>query len=176
MILKVCVFLLFVGALIWNPSKRAQKTTPVTEGAGPTTAKRIELDLQALSEPLHDLVPEDEKVLDDAIQLIREKQHLTALAVLTSLAAGNPRNSGLHVLRAYVLLELGDVAGALGDAKDAEASRKHTAYECWFLARVAYLAGNKPLCRRELGHLEKARSPYRADAEELIRKLGGEGK
>ena len=134
---------------------------------------RPELDLKALTEPLRDLTPEDRDTFDEAVALIKQKQHLLALANLNRLTQRNPDNSATRVLRAYVLLELGNLAGALDDAGAAEASGVHAAYKCWFLAQVAYLAGNKPLCRREIKHI--ANDPtYGPRAEQLRRELDRE--
>jgi hypothetical protein len=116
------------------------------------------LDLKALAEPLQDLTPADRLTVDKVIKLIGEKQHLQALTYLTGLTASNPKNSSLRVLRAYALLELGNITGALGDARTAEGSGTPAAYKCWFLAQVAYLAGNKPLCRREIKQLAMPRA------------------
>jgi hypothetical protein len=63
--------------------------------------------------------------------------------------------------------------GALEDADAAEISGAHAAYKCWFLAQVAYLAGNKPLCRREIKHIGNDPT-YGPRAEELRRELGRE--
>ena len=124
------------------------------------------LDLKALAEPLQDLTPADRALVDKAIKLIDRRQHLQALTYLTELTVSNPKNSSLRVLRAYVLLELGNVVGALGDARTAEASGSHAAYRCWFLAQVAYLAGDKPLCRREIKHLAGS-ATYAAGVDQL---------
>jgi len=114
---------------------------------------RPALDLKALSEPLQDLTPADHEILDKSVKLIGDGKHIQALAYLTELTVSNPRNSALRVIRAYALLEMGNIAGALGDARIAEDSGTHSAYKCWFLAQVAYMAGDKPLCRREIKHL-----------------------
>jgi hypothetical protein len=162
--LPVCALALLLFAFIWHPWAR-HKSAPGTLGS------RIELSIQDLAEPLRDLSPSDEKNFNEAVTLIQQKHHVLALAVLSPLAKSNPANSSIHIVRAYVLLELGNVAGALGDAKQAEESGTHTAYKCWFLARVAYLAGNKPLCRREIKHVQAMRSPYQADAGKLLHDL-----
>lgn len=128
------------------------------------------LDLKALSEPLQNLTPQERKTADKAIKLIGEKQHLLALGYLTDLTASNPMNSSIRVLRAYVLLELGNLTGALGDARTAEDTGPHSAYRCWFLAQVAYLAGDKALCKREIKHLQGAPG-YQPEVEKLHREL-----
>jgi len=134
-----------------------------------------QLDLQALSEPLRNLTPAEHDVVDKAIKLIGQKKHIQALQDLTGLTASNPMNSGLRVLRAYVLLELGNVTGALGDARNAEDSGAHSPYKCWFLAQVAYLAGDQPLCRREIKHLA-GNTEYQAQVEKLAQDLKTQAK
>jgi hypothetical protein len=169
-VLPVCVLALLLFAFIWHPWAR-HKSASAPGSSGTTLGSRIELSIQELWEPLRDLSPSDERAFNEAVTLIQQKQHLAALEVLTLLVRSNPANSSVHLARAYVLLELGNVAGALGDAKQAEESGTHTAYKCWFLARVAYLAGNKPLCRREIKHVQTMRSPYQADAGKLLHDL-----
>src|SRR5262249_34668022 len=61
--------------------------------------------------------------------------------------------------------------GALDEARAAEGGRISAAYRCWFLAQVAYLAGNKPLCKREIRHVTGHPS-YAPEAERLARSLG----
>ena len=141
--------------------------------AASTPNVRPELNLKALAEPLQDLTPADRRVVDESIRLIREMSNVEALADLTNLTRTNSKNSTLRVLRAYALLELGNLTGALDDATVAEASGTHTPYKCWFLAQVAYLAGNKPLCRREIKHVSRD-ATYRPQAERLHRSLDAE--
>ena len=129
-----------------------------------------ELNLKALREPLQDLTPDERKTVDEAIGLIERNEHAEALARLNRLTESNGKNSSLRVLRAYVLLELGNAAGALSDAKVAESTGGHAAYKCWFLAQVAYLAGNKPLCHREIKHLS-GDPQYRPEVEKLSQML-----
>ncbi len=143
---------------------RASEPTPSTQNVHP------ELNLKALAEPLQDLTPEEKKVVDEAIKLIREMRDAEALTSLTNLTRSNSRNSSIRVLRAYVLLELGNLTGALDDATLAEASGVRASYKCWFLAQVAFLAGNKPLCRREIKHVSHD-SHYGSQAENLRRTL-----
>jgi hypothetical protein len=161
----LCALLSVGYALTHAPSQT--KATASAENARP------EIDLRALTEPLQDLTPADRDTIDEAMALIKQKKHLLALANLTSLAQRNPDNSAVRILRAYVLLELGNLSGALEDADVAEASGAHAAYKCWFLAQVAHLAGNKPLCRREIQRI--ANNPtYGPRAEELSRELDRE--
>ena len=94
-----------------------------------------------------------------------------ALATLTNLTRSNGKNSALRVLRAYVLLELGNATGALDDAKVAESSGVHTAYKCWFLAQVAYLTGDKTAVSVERIKHIGADPTYGTGAEKLGRAL-----
>jgi hypothetical protein len=152
-------------ALIHAPSQT--KTTASVKNARP------ELDLRALTEPLQDLTPADRDTFDRAVALIKQKEHLLALVYLTGLTQRNPDNSAARVLRAYVLLELGNLSGSLEDTDAAEASGARAAYKCWFLAQLAHLAGNRPLCRREIQHI--ANDPtYGPRAEKLSRELDRE--
>jgi len=157
--------LLILGVLF----SLAQLAMP-SKGAGSHENVRPSLDLSALTGPLQELTPEERKVVDRALELIRQKRHTAALLELSRLVGSNPQNSALRVLRAYVLLELGNVSGALDDARSAEASGLRSAYRCWFLAQVAYLAGNVPLCRREIKHVGSDES-YGQAAETLRRRL-----
>ena len=164
-VILLCALFSVGYALIHAPSQ--------TKTAAPAEKARPELDLRALAEPLQDLTPADRDTIDGAVALIKQKQHFLALAYLTGLTQRNPDNSAVRVLRAYALLELGNLSGALADADATEASGAHAAYKCWFLAQVAYLAGNKPLCRREIKHI--ANNPtYGPRAEKLRRELDGQ--
>jgi hypothetical protein len=172
-VLRACIFALLLFIFISPRTARRQDTVPAGKKvASGLSRSQIAIGIQDLSEPLRDLSPSDERVLDEAIDLIKRKKHLMALEILTTLISSNPANSTPHILRAYALLELGDVAGALGDASAAEASGPARAYKCWFLARVAYLAGDKPLCRREIKHLRGQRT-YGQQAEDLLQQLDG---
>ena len=164
-VVLLCALFSVGYALIHAPSQ--------TKTAALAGKARPKLDLRALAEPLQDLTPAERDVVTEAVRLIKEKQHFLALASPTSLTESNPSNSAVRVLRAYVLLELGNLSGALEDADAAEASGARTAYKCWFLAQVAHLAGNKPLCRREIKHI--ANDPtYGPQAEKLRRELDRE--
>lgn len=157
------VLLLFAYGVAFALPHASEKTTSI-QNVHP------ELNLKALAEPLQDLNPEEKRVVDEAIGLIREMRDAEALAHLTNLTRSNPSNSTIRVLRAYALLELGNLTGALDDATVAEASGIRASYKCWFLAQVAFLAGNKPLCRREIKHLSRD-STYGSEAEKLHRTL-----
>ena len=134
-----------------------------------------ELNLKALAEPLQDLTSEDRKAVDEAIRLIHDNRDAEALTTLTTLTRTNSKNSTLRVLRAYALLELGNFTGALGDATIAEGAGVPAPYKCWFLAQVAFLAGNKPLCRREIKHLGHD-STYGPESEKLRHRLDAQTK
>jgi predicted Zn-dependent protease len=136
---------------------------------------QLNFELKDLTEPLRNLSVTDREAVDQAIRSIGQKEHAVALSYLTQLSSSNPMNSSLRVLRAFVLLELGNVSGALGEARTAEDTGAHAAYRCWFLAQVAYLAGNKPLCRREIKHLT-GNATYGADAEKLRQDLNSRSK
>jgi hypothetical protein len=151
------------------------RATLRTKAPVPKPKIHLELDFKALVDPLQNLTPAEREVVDKTIKLIEQKQHVLALANLSALTASNPMNSALRVLRAYVLLELGNKIGAVDDARIAESSGLRSAYRCWFLAQVAYLAGNKPLCRREIKHLAGLPS-YRSKAEQLRRDLESRSK
>ena len=133
-------------------------------------ASKVTLDVKALAEPLRDLKPEEAQIVDDAIRLIQSGEHTQALLSLTRLTESNPNNTALRILRSYVLLQLGNLLGALDDARAGEGGRVRSAYRCWFLAQVAYLAGNKPLCKREIRHVANHPS-YGPEAERLARNL-----
>lgn len=160
--------LLFAGGVAFALPQASQKTTP-TQNVHP------ELNLKALAGPLQDLDPQERRVVDEAIKLIREMRDGEALTRLTDLTRSNSRNSTLRVLRAYALLELGNLTGALDDATVAEASGVRASYRCWFLAQVAFLAGNKPLCRREIKHLSHDPT-YASEAKTLQRTLDVQAK
>jgi len=136
---------------------------------------RPELNLKALAGPLQDLTPEDRKVVDEAVRLIHDNRDADALTSLTNLTRTNSKNSTIRVLRAYALLELGNFTGALNDATIAENAGIPAPYKCWFLAQVAYLAGNKPLCRREIKHVTFD-ATYGPKAKQLQNTLNAQAK
>jgi hypothetical protein len=127
------------------------------------------LDEAALAEPARALNSADGKVFDDAIQLIKLGNHAEALLSLTRLTGSNPKNVAVRATRAYVLLQVGNLLGALDDARIAE-KNPHAAYRCWLLAQISYLAGNERLCKREVKHLE-GNPEYGAEAAKLGQNL-----
>lgn len=132
------------------------------------------LDPSALAEPARALSSADGKVFDDAIQLIKAGNHAEALLSLTRLTGSNPKNVAVRATRAYVLLQVGNLLGALDDARIAE-KNPHAAYRCWLLAQISYLAGNERLCKREIKHLEGS-PEYGAEAAKLGQKLSASKK
>jgi hypothetical protein len=148
-------------------------TAQVPNGRGGTL--QFDLGLTELQQPLMNLSIGDRQIVDQVIALIKQGKHVPALAYLTSLTHSNPMNSAVRVLRAYVLLELGNLAGALDDAVKGESAGGHAGYRCWFLAQVAYIAGNKALCLREIKHIS-ADPVYGADAEQLRQSVKAKGK
>jgi hypothetical protein len=122
-------------------------------GAAGIPKPQPKLDEAALAEPARALGSADGKVFDDAIQLIKSGNHAEALLSLTRLTGSNPKNVAVRATRAYVLLQVGNLLGALDDARMAE-KNPHSAYRCWLLAQISYLAGNERLCKREVKHLE----------------------
>jgi predicted Zn-dependent protease len=148
-----CAARLLVGSVLFATLAVSQEPKP-------------QLNLTALAEPIKNLTPQDRQVFDQAIKQIDQDQHLEALTTLTRLSHTDNNNPALRIARAYALLELGKIAAALDDAKVAESSGTHTPYKCWFLAQVAYLAGNKPLCHREIGHIG-ANPTYGPGAQKL---------
>ena len=93
----------------------ALTTAALTGLAAEDRGHRPALDLKELAEPLRGLKAEEQKILDEAVQLIQRKEHSLALVSLARLVEVNPRNSGFRVLKAYVLLQLGNLLGALDD-------------------------------------------------------------
>jgi predicted Zn-dependent protease len=134
--------------------------------AAGTAQPQPKLDEAALAGSAHTLDTADAKVFDDAIELIKQGNHALALLSLTRLTGSNPRNVAVRATRAYVLLQVGNLLGALDDARIAEKTGPHTAYRCWLLAQISYLAGNQHLCKREIKHLE-GNAEYGAEAAKL---------
>jgi hypothetical protein len=137
--------------------------------AAGTAQPQPKLDEAALAVPARTLSNADGKVFDAAIELIKQGNHAEALLSLTRLTGSNPRNVAVRATRAYVLLQVGNLLGALDDARIAEKT-PHAAYRCWLLAQISYLAGNERLCKREIKHLE-GNPDYGAEAAKLGQSL-----
>jgi Flp pilus assembly protein TadD len=106
----------------------------------------------------------------DAIALIRNDEHVLALARLSSLKQANPQNSSLRILASYALLQVGNLVGAFEEAEKAHTAPNGNSYRCWFLAKVALLNGKKSRCERELEHLKRI-GDMAAEAAELEKEL-----
>lgn len=132
----------------------------------PAPAAVMELRVDRLASALTLLSANDHKIVDEAVQLIREGENAGALARLSSLTQSNPENSSLRILIAYAQLQLGNLTGAFEEAKKAHDAPNGNSYRCYFLAKLAFLTGDKVTCRRELNHVKNA-----GDMPEAVRQL-----
>ncbi|HTQ58032.1 MAG TPA: hypothetical protein VMI94_26385 [Bryobacteraceae bacterium] len=128
----------------------------VVASAAPPATSPVDLRVDRLASALTLLNDADRKVVNDSIQLIREGENAGALARLSTLTHSNPENSSLRILIAYAQLQLGNLAGAFSEAKKAHDAPNGNSYRCYFLARIAFLTGDKVTCRRELNHVKNA--------------------
>ena len=126
----------------------------------------MDLRFDRLASALTLLSDTDRKIVDEAAQLIREGEHAGALARLSTLTHSNPENSSLRILMAYAQLQLGNLTGALDEAKKAHEAPNGNSYRCYFLAKIAFLTGDNITCRRELNHAKNA-----GDMPEEVRQL-----
>jgi len=126
----------------------------------------MDLRFDRLASALTLLSDSDRKVVEEAAQLIREGEHAGALARLSALTHANPDNSSLRILIAYAQLQLGNLTGALDEAKKAHEAPNGNSYRCYFLAKIAFLTGDNFTCRRELNHVKNA-----GDMPEEVRQL-----
>ena len=124
--------------------------------AAPPPAPAMDLHFDRLTSALTLLTSTDRKVVDDAALLIREGENVGALARLSTLTGSHPDNSSIRILIAYAQLQLGNLTGALDEAKKAHEAPNGNSYRCYFLAKVAFLTGDKATCRRELNHVKNA--------------------
>jgi Flp pilus assembly protein TadD len=134
--------------------------------AAPPPAPSMELRFDRLASALTLLSDADRKIVDEAAQLIREGENVGALARLSTLTHSNPENSSLRILIAYAQLQLGNLTGALDEAKKAHEAPNGNSYRCYFLAKIAFLTGDNITCRRELNHAKNA-----GDMPEEVRQL-----
>ena len=95
-------------------------------------APGMELRFDRLASALTLLSDADRKIVDEAVQLIREGEHAGALARLSTLTHSNPDNSSLRILMAYAQLQLGNLTGALDEAKKAHEAPNGNSYRCYF--------------------------------------------
>ncbi|MGH9661504.1 MAG: hypothetical protein ACRD96_23355 [Bryobacteraceae bacterium] len=129
-----------------------------------------DLRLDLLAPSLKILTDMDRRTVDAAVQLIQKGENTLALAQLLTLSKSNPKNSSLRILAAYTSLKLGDLVGALNHSKTAEKAPDHTAYACWFLAKVAVLKGDTKTSKREIKHISGV-PEYREEARKLAAEL-----
>ncbi|MGA2576406.1 MAG: hypothetical protein ABSH24_10325 [Bryobacteraceae bacterium] len=134
--------------------------------AAPPPAPAMDLRFDRLTSALTLLSDGDRKIVDEAVQLIREGEHVGALARLSTLTHSNPDNSSLRILMAYAQLQIGNLTGALDEAKKAHDAPNGNSYRCYFLAKIAFLTGDTVTCRRELNHAKNA-----GDMPEDVRQL-----
>ena len=120
------------------------------------SAESFDLQYGRLAASIAGLSTMDKKAVEDAIAHIRKGDNNLALVRLSELNKENPKNSSLRILTAYALLRTGDLIGALDNAKQGEGAADGDAYKCWFLARIAFVTGDKPTCKREIGHAKEA--------------------
>jgi Flp pilus assembly protein TadD len=116
----------------------------------------MDLQVDRLASALTLMNDADHRIVDEAVQLIREGEHAGALARLSTLTHSNPDNSSLRILLAYAQLQLGNLTGAFDEAKKAHDAPNGNSYRCYFLAKIAFLTGDKVTCRRELNHVKNA--------------------
>jgi Flp pilus assembly protein TadD len=138
--------------------------------AVPVRAADFDLRMDRLAGSLGGLKGADRTVVDEALQLIKKGENSLALVRLAALNKENPRNSSLRIMTAFVMLQLGNLVGAFEEAKRAERAPDGEAYKCWFLAKVALLAGDKKVCERELKHAQSA-GYAAAEVKELKQQL-----
>ena len=119
-------------------------------------AESFDLQYGRLATALAGLSTMDQKTVEDAISHIRKGDNNLALVRLYELNKENPKNSSLRILTAYALLRTGDLIGALDNAKQGEGAADGDAYKCWFLAKIAFVSGDKATCKREIGHAKEA--------------------
>ncbi len=126
----------------------------------------MDLRFDRLASALTLLTDTDRRIVDEAAQLIREGEHTGALARLADLTRTNPGNSSLRILIAYAQLQLGNLTGALDEAKKAHDAQNGNSYKCFFLAKLALLTGDKITCQRELNHVKNI-GDMKVDARQL---------
>ena len=137
----------------------------------PATAAEFPLQFERLTGFFDRLSAGDRTTLDDSIGLLKKGDHSLALIKLKGLTQANTTNAGVRVLLAYALLNAGSQLGAFTEAKRAEKDG-HDSYVCLFLAKVAYIAGDPAVCKREVKHVQKVGKPDEvAEANELAAKL-----
>ena len=91
-------------------------------------APSMDLRFDRLTSALTLMSDADRKIVGEAAQLIREGEHVGALARLSALTHANPDNSSLRILMAYAQLQLGNLTGALDEAKKAHEAPNGNSY------------------------------------------------
>jgi Flp pilus assembly protein TadD len=132
----------------------------------PPAPPSMNLRFDRLASALTLLNDADRKIVAEAVQLIKEGENAGALARLSTLTHSNSENSSLRILMAYAQLQLGNLTGALDEAKKAHEAPNGNSYRCYFLAKIAFLTGDDVTCRRELNHTKNA-----GDMPEEVRQL-----
>ena len=127
--------------------------TPPPAASTRDAALDFSLDYERLAGPLAKLEDADRDAVQDSIGLIQNGEHTLALSRLASLNEKNPRNTSLHILTSYALLQAGNLVGAFEEAEKAHEAPDRIAYKCWFLGKVALLAGRRAVSEREVKHL-----------------------
>jgi thioredoxin-like negative regulator of GroEL len=139
----------------------------------PAAAQEFPLQFDRLTKWFDRVSATERSTLDDSIDLLKKGDHSLALIKLKQLTQSNSSNAGVRVLLAYALLNAGNQLGAFDEAKRAERDG-HDSYVCLFLAKVAYIAGDPAVCKREVKHVQKVGTPEEvAEATDLERKLAG---
>ncbi|MDX1978737.1 MAG: hypothetical protein SFV51_00610 [Bryobacteraceae bacterium] len=122
----------------------------------PAHAATFDLRFDRLADALGLLPTSDRSAVDSVIDLIKKGDHQTALTRLNDLNRSNPDNSSLRLLTSYAMLELGNLLGAYEEAHRAHDAENGNSYKCWFYSKLAFLNGDKTVCKRELNHVKKA--------------------
>ena len=129
-------------------------------------------DYARVAGPLDSLNNADRKTVEDTMALMKRGDHRLALVRLSALNDRNPSNSSLRLLSSYALLQLGNLAESLAEAQRAHDAADHGVYQCYVLAHVAAINGNKEVAQREIGHVKGAGdAAMKAEMEVLSRKV-----
>ena len=121
-------------------------------------AATFTLRFERLAEALAGLKEADRSTVKRAIESIKKGENTVALTQLSALTRNYPMNSSLRILTAYVLLQTGNLLGAFDEARKAETAQDWNSYKCWFLAKIAFIAGDNAVCKRELAHARQDKS------------------
>jgi Flp pilus assembly protein TadD len=133
-------------------------------------ADSLAMNYERLMPSIELLSTADRDIVSDTISLIKDGEHTLALSRLSSLKQRNPQNSSLRILASYVLLQIGNQAGAFEEAEKAHDDPDGDDFKCWFLAKVALLSGKRAVCEREIAHLRQ-HSEMAAEVNKLEEEL-----